>query len=339
MSTAAISPAVDSVVEQAEEYAQKLLLLSQGSVNRHFDPFTDIDWDHPDFDAESHPELWILPEAADVLARHPWYRSLPQDEQIALGRYRQANVAKVGLQFESILISGMMQYVFGLPNGDPEYRYCSHEMIEEHNHTLMFQEMVNRIGEDVPGMGPLARQLRHLAVPVAIYLPNLFFMAVLGGEEPIDHVQKAILRSGQQVHPIMRGVMAIHIAEEARHISFAHEYLKRHVPQAGARNKFVLSLAMPLVMWILGRSITKPPRAFFREFGIPDQVRKEVFYGSPDAKQSFRDYFGDVRSLAHDLGLMNPVAKRVWKFLGIDGRATRYRSEPIRTVNTADLAA
>ncbi|MBF6240874.1 diiron oxygenase [Nocardia otitidiscaviarum] len=320
----------DPVVAEAREYARTLLLLSEGSVHKHFDPFVDIDWENPDFDADADPRRWILPESADPLGRHPWYRSLPEAEQIAIGKYRQANIAKVGLQFESILISGMQQYVFGLPNGSPEFRYCSHEMIEEHNHTLMFQEMVNRIGVDVPGMGPLVRQLRHLGVPVAIAFPSLFFMAVLAGEEPIDHIQKAVLRSGEEVHPIMRGVMAIHIAEEARHISFAHEFLKHHVPQRNPVSRMALSIAMPIVMFILGRSIATPPKAFFTEFGIPDRVRKELFYGSKEARQVFADYFVDVRALATELGLMNPIAARVWKLLGIDGPVSRYRSEPIR---------
>ncbi|MFJ9367529.1 diiron oxygenase [Nocardia sp. NPDC101769] len=329
------TPLDDPVVAEAQEYANKLLLLSEGSVNKHFDPYEDIDWDNPDFDADARPERWILPESADPLGRHDWYQSLPVERQIEVGKYRQANIAKVGLQFESILISGMVNHTFSLPNGDAEFRYCTHEMAEELNHTLMFQEMVNRIGADVPGMGPLVRQLRLFGVPVAIAFPNLFFMAVLAGEEPIDHIQKQILRSGEEVHPIMRGVMSIHVAEEARHISFAHEFLKHHVPAQNAANRFILSIAMPIVMFILGRSIATPPKKFFQEFDIPAQVRKELFYGSEEAKQVFSDYFIDVRALAHEIGLMNPISKRVWKLLGIDGPASRYRSEPIRSGKAA----
>lgn len=329
MSTA-VTPAIDPDLAKAQEYASKLLLLSEGSVNKHFDPFEDIDWDNPDFDVNAGPERWILPISGDALGRHPWYQALPEERKIAIGKYRQANVAKVGLQFESILISGMVTHNFGLPNGSPEFRYCSHEMIEEHNHTLMFQEMVNRIGLDVPGMGLLVSKFKYIGAPVAALFPNLFFMAVLAGEEPIDHIQKAILRSGEEVHPIMRGVMAIHVAEEARHISFAHEFLKQHVPEQNAANKLVLSIAMPIVMWILGRSIYTPPRSFWKEFDIPDYVRKELFYGTEQAEQEFADFFGDVRTLAKDIGLMNPIAKAMWKLLKIDGHTTRYRSEPLR---------
>ncbi|MFI1917422.1 diiron oxygenase [Nocardia sp. NPDC020380] len=327
---ASASVNTDSAVAVAREYAEKLLLLSQGSVDKHFDPFTDIDWDNPDFAVDQHDKRWILPVSGDMFARHPWYQSQSEARKIEIGLWRQANIAKVGLQFETLLIGGMVQHTFKLPNGSPEFRYCTHEVIEECNHTLMFQEMVNRIGKDVPGMGPILKQLTYVVPALASLFPNLFFIAVLSGEEPIDHVQKAILRAGEDVHPIMRGVMAIHIAEEARHISFAHEFLEHHVPQANPLNKFVLSMAFPIVMWIGGRAIVIPPRSFFREFDIPRSVRKDVFFGSQDAKDSFAGFFGDVRSLAKRLGLMNPVAKQVWKVLGIDGPTTRYRSEPDR---------
>ncbi|MFE3225313.1 diiron oxygenase [Nocardia sp. NPDC059228] len=329
MSSASVT-ADDPAVAFARQYAEKLMLLSQGSVDKNFDPFTDIDWDHPDFVVTTDDKRWILPVSGDMFARHPWYQAQSEARKIAIGLWRQANIAKVGLQFETLLIGGMVQHTFKLPNGSPEFRYCTHEVIEECNHTLMFQEMVNRIGIDVPGMSPILKQLTHLVPPLASVFPNLFFMAVLSGEEPIDHIQKAILRAGEDIHPIMRGVMAIHIAEEARHISFAHEFLEHHVPQANPIDRFVLSLAFPIVLWIGGRAILVPPRAFFREFGIPRSVRKDVFFGLPDSKEAFAGFFGDVRSLAKKIGLMNPVAKQVWKALGIDGATTRYRSEPDR---------
>ncbi len=332
--SAPTTPDVDPVVAEAQAYAEKLLMLSEASVDRHFDPFEDIDWDAPDFDPNCKPERWVLVTSADPIGRHPWYQALPLEQKIEIGKVRQANVAKVGLQFEAILIIGMMQHIFNLDNNDPEFRYCSHEMIEEHNHTLMFQEMVNRVA-DVPGMNPLVRQLRHLAAPAGALFPNFFFMAVLAGEEPIDHIQKDILRSGDDIHPIMRGVMAIHVAEEARHISFAHEFLKKNVPAQPALNKAVLSIAMPIVMFILGRAIATPPKTFFKQFDMPAEVRKDLFYGSKESKRTFADYYVDVRALAEEIGLMNPVARKVWKLLGIDGPSSRYRSEPKRSAKHA----
>jgi hypothetical protein len=317
-------------VSDDAQYIDTLTTLSEGSVRRNFNPYTDIDWDSPEFAVFDNDERWVLP-STDPLGRHPWYLSQPLEKQIEIGMWRQANVAKVGLQFEIILIRGLTNYAFWVPNGSPEYRYCLHESVEECNHTLMFQEMVNRIGKDVPGMPRMLRWLAPLIPLVAGPLPIPFFFGVLAGEEPIDHTQKNILREeGKELHPIMERVMAIHVAEEARHISFAHEYLHKRVPHLKRRQRFWLSLYVPLVMRRLCKAIVVPPKAFWQEFDIPRAVKKELFFDSPESRQWLRDMFGDVRMLCHETGLMNPVAKLMWRICKIDGRPSRYRSEPAR---------
>lgn len=319
-------------VRDDSAYVDMLTTLSEGSVRRNFNPYTDIDWESPEFAVHADDERWILPQS-DALGGHRWYRAQPVATQIAIGQWRQANVAKVGLQFESILIRGLMNYSFWVPNGSPEYRYCTHEAIEEGNHTLMFQEMVNRIGVDVPGMPRLLRWLSPLIPLVAGPLPIPFFFGVLAGEEPIDHTQKAVLRevgAGKELHPIMAKVMAIHVAEEARHISFAHEYLRKRLPHLNRSQRLLLSVHVPLIMRILCQAILVPPRSFFREYGIPGEVRKELFFRSPQSRKWLQDMFGDVRMLCADTGLMNPLAKLIWRLCKIDGAPSRFRSEPQR---------
>ncbi len=310
-------------------YVDMLTTLSEGSVRRNFNPYTDIDWDSPEFAVIDNDERWILP-STDPFGRHPWYQAQSIQRQIEIGMWRQANVAKVGLHFESILIRGLMDYSFWTPNGSPEYRYCLHEAVEECNHTLMFQEMVNRIGADVPGMPRLLKWVQPLIPLVAGPLPIPFWFGILAGEEPIDHTQKNVLREGKTLHPIMERVMAIHVAEEARHISFAHEYLRKRLPHLPRRKRFWLSLYVPVVMRVLCSAIIVPPRAFWKEFDIPRSVRKEVFFSSPESRQMLRDMFADVRMLCHDTGLINPIAKILWRICKIDGRPSRYRSEPAR---------
>lgn len=310
-------------------YVNMLTTLSEGSVRRNFNPYTDIDWDSPEFAVVDNDERWVLP-ATDPIGKHPWYRSQSKERQIEIGMWRQANVAKVGLHFESILIRGLMEYAFWTPNGSPEYRYCLHEAVEECNHTMMFQEMVNRIGADVPGMPRMLKWIQPFIPLVAGPLPIPFWFGILAGEEPIDHTQKNVLREGKTLHPIMERVMAIHVAEEARHISFAHEYLRKRVPHLPRRKRFWLSLYVPIVMRVLCSAIIVPPRAFWKEFDIPRSVRKDIFFKSPEARLMLRDMFGDVRMLAHDTGLMNPIAKLIWRVCRINGAPSRYRSEPAR---------
>jgi hypothetical protein len=317
-------------VSDDAEYVATLATLSEASA-RHFNPYTDIDWKAPEFSVTKNDPRWALP-ATDPLGGLPWYRAQPLEKQISIGMWRQANMAKVGMQFEGILVRGLMHYTFWVPNGSPEYRYCVHESIEECSHSLMFQEVVNRIGVDVPGM---PRWLRWLSPVVPFYagpLPNAFFFGVLAGEVPFDHLQTNLLREPEprSVHPIMENLIAIHVAEEARHISFAHEYLHKRVPQMPPRNRFWLSLFVPVVMRMLGQAMVVPPRRFFRQFDIPRSVRKELLSGAPDSRQPLRDMFGDIRMLCHDLGLMNPLALLMWRICKINGQPSRYRSEPQR---------
>ena len=57
---------------------------------------------------------------------------------------------------------------------------------------------------------------------------------------------------------------------------------------------------------------------------------KDLYWHDPKSEKLLRDTFGDVRALADEMGLMNPVSRRVWRALGIDGRSSRFRSEPSR---------
>ena len=319
-------------VQDDVAYVDLLNTLSEGSVRRSFNPYTDIDWEAPEFAVTDSDERWILP-ATDPLGRHRWYRAQSVQRQIEIGQWRQANVAKVGLQFESILIRGLMNYSFCVPNGSPEYRYLLHESVEECNHTMMFQEMVNRIGADVPGMPRLLRWLSPLLPMFAGPLPIPFFFGILAGEEPIDHTQKDVLREradGRSLHPIMERVMAIHVAEEARHISFAHEYLRKRLPRLSRRQRFWLSLHVPLIMRVLCQAILVPPRSFFRQFAIPRSVRKELFFRAPESRETLRDIFADVRMLCYDTDLMSPPARLMWRLCKISGPPSRFRSEPQR---------
>ncbi|MFT4200708.1 AurF N-oxygenase family protein [Gordonia sp. (in: high G+C Gram-positive bacteria)] len=316
--------------DAVEDYDQVLDDLSDASVHRNFDPYDDIDWDAPYMAVVPNDKRWIMSKH-DPVGRHPWFAQQPVEKQIAMGMWRQANVAKVGLQFESILIRGLMQYSAALPNGSKEFRYTTHEAKEECNHTLMFQEFVNRTGINVPGGPRWFRRISPIIPLFSTIFPSIFYFGVLGGEEPIDHIQKEFLRKDQNLHPTMQAIMQLHVAEEARHISFAHHLLRERIPQKGAIQRFLLSIAMPIVMRVLCDVIAEPPRQFRKQFDIPRSVWKDLFWRSPESKQFLVNVFGDVRMLAEQCGLINPVSARVWRLMRIAGRPSRYRSEPTYT--------
>ncbi len=311
----------------ATSYRETLQTLSEASVDTHFDAFADIAWDDPEYAVVADDERWILPQA-DVLGAHPWYQGLPRERQIEIGLYRQANITKVGLQFEQVLIAGLMNFAFHLPNRTPEFRYATHEATEECHHTQMFQEFVNRTGADVAGAPRLFRFLAPFLPLAAHRLPFGFFVGVLAGEEPIDHMQKSILRSGGEIHPLLQRIMQIHVAEEARHIGFAHQYLEHTAPRLTFPQRLLMSIGFPIIMRWLCDAILKPSRRARRDMGMPRWVFKELYWGTPQARQTLRDLFADVRMLAERTGMMNRVSRLLWRVLKIDGRSSRFRSQP-----------
>ncbi|HEY0890831.1 MAG TPA: diiron oxygenase [Nocardioides sp.] len=310
-----------------QEYYDTLRTLSEASVHQHFDAFEDIDWDDPEFRVDPTDERWILgPE--DNLGAHPWYRSLPKQRQIEIGIYRWALICKVGLQFEQLLISGIMNHALTLPNGNPEFRYSTHEATEECHHTQMFQEFVNRTGLDVQGAPTAFRKAIPLLATVAGWAPAFFWMGVLAGEEPIDHLQKQLLRQNTSIHPMLERIISIHVAEEARHIGFAHTYLEQHAPDLGRVSKLLLGVLTPLGMRALGDVIMVPSKRAREDMGIPDEVAREIWWDSPRSQQFLRDLFADVRMLCDDLGIRGPVPRLFWRLAGIEGRSARFRSQP-----------
>ena len=313
-----------------EDYTDLLHTLSEGSVHRHFDPYLDIAWDSPELAVDPNDPRWVLPPQLDPLGGTRWYQQQPLERQIQIGRWRWANMIRVGAAFESVLIRGLMQFAMKLPNGAPEFRYCLHEMTEECNHIQMFQELVNRIGVDVPGMRPRFRRMTPWIGLAGGYVHVVLMIGILAGEEPIDHYQKALFRERIELPPALHRTIEIHIAEEARHISFAEEFLRARRPRMRRTQVATCAVLFPLIMrWLAGEIMTMP-RDVARQLEIPDDVFREAFWHSEHSRKIMASYFGDMRALASDLGFMNPLTRRLWKLLGIDGEPTRFRGEPER---------
>ena len=184
--------------------------LNRQSVSRHFEAYVDVDWDGPAMALDPEDPRWEL-SADDPLGATAWYRQLPAATRARLGCELVASKMKIGLIFESILKRGLLEFTATLPNGAPEFRYAYHEIIEEAQHSLMFQEFVNRSGFDANGLHPIQELASRRIVRLGRRFPQLFFLFVLGGEDPIDYVQRRELRTGTQLHPLLEQIGRAHV--------------------------------------------------------------------------------------------------------------------------------
>ncbi|MHB8218715.1 MAG: AurF N-oxygenase family protein [Acidimicrobiales bacterium] len=289
--------------------------LSRQSVDRHFDAYADIDWDSPEMAVHPHDPRWALSDD-DPLAGTRWYRELTPERQAHVGLHRLAVMMRTGWEFENLLQRGLLTYAFRLPNGRREFRYVHHEVIEESQHTMMFQELVNRTGLAVRGMArPLRLVAEWLVLPLARVFPELFFLFVLGGEDPIDHVQRRRLRQGV-AHPLAERIMRIHVTEEARHLSFARHLLKTTVPRLGPGRRLVLAVAAPVLLAVMAPMMLAPSASFAADAGVPRRVVRRAAR-SDAARARAREAVGKVRRLWRELGLVSPLTTLLWRGLGL----------------------
>jgi hypothetical protein len=302
--------------QRGDRFAELLARLSRQSVEKHFDAYADITWDDPGFAIDPDDPRFEL--AADApLGATEWYRSLDPGTRSRIGLHLIVSNMKAGLQFENILERGLLEYAFALPDGAPEFRYAYHEVIEESQHSLMFQEFVNRSGLEAPGLTWDLRLGSRAVVQMARRFPAMFFVFVLGGEDPIDHVQRTVLRSGREIHPLLERIMRIHVTEEARHLSFARQYLRHNVPRLPAWRRRALTIQAPLVLATMASVMMRPPRHIVRAYDVPKAVIDEAYGPGTPSRQQVRDSLRKVRALLVDLGLVTPVSRRLWKAFDI----------------------
>jgi hypothetical protein len=316
MKNASVAQEERSSAVTDEAWRALLDRLNHQSVHKHFDAYADIDWDSDELHLDPEDPRWEVSDD-EPFAQTDWYRSLPAATRARLGCELTASRMKTGLQFESILKRGLLEFADGLPNRAPEFRYAYHEVIEEAQHALMFQEFVNRSGLDAAGLGRLERFGAGIVIKIARRFPPLFFVFVLGGEDPIDHVQRRSLRRGDALHPLLARIMRIHVTEEARHLSFARHYLKRTVPGLNPVGRAVLAVGAPVILAVMAQLMLRPSTQIVKRYDIPTSVVDEAYGNNPEHRRRTAESLQKVASLCEELGLLRRPYDRLWRAFGL----------------------
>ena len=302
---------------QADSYHALLARLSDLSVTHHFDAYGDIDWDSPGFRIDRMDPRWELP-LDDPLACTQWYQNLPAEQRSGLGLDRGVSMMKIGIEFERILKQGLLEFAGALPNGAAEFRYAYHEVIEESQHSLMFQEFVNRSGFDAAGLPFSARVGARLVITLGRRFPPLFFIFVLGGEEPIDYVQRKVLRGDAELPPVLERVMRIHVTEEARHLSFARSYLRTRAAKLTWYDRLRLGIGAPIILSMMARMMLRPSPQLVATYSIPKCVLAEAYTHNPSARADNLAAIRRVRKLCAEIGVLGGHYRLLWRLLGLD---------------------
>lgn len=301
-------------VTSPDTFTSMVERLSRQSVDKHFDAYEDVAWDDPAMaldPTDPRFRLWSF----DPIGQTEWYDAQTPEVQARLGAFRVATAMRTGWEFENILQRGLLEHAFWMPNNRPEFRYLHHEIIEESQHTMMFQEFINRTRLDVRGMPVRMKVLSRVVIWLSRAFPELFFLFVIGGEDPVDYLQRRQLKAGDG-HPLVERIMRIHVTEEARHLSFARQYMKRSVPGLGRLRRRVLADVAPVLFGTMARIMVFPNGHTLRTFGIPRDVTRTALR-SPAARGLLVESVAKPRRLCAELGLMTRPARALWKLMGV----------------------
>jgi hypothetical protein len=302
---------------QKESYDALLLRLSELSVRKYSDPYTDIAWDAPENAIDPNdPRFAIDPEHA--LAHSAWYARLDATTRARFGLEWSTQILKYGIHFEAVLDRGLLEFCDAQPNRSRQYRYAMHEVIEEGRHSLMFQEFIDRSGCDPRPLGWLQLRIDDRVAHWGQTFPALFFFAVLAGELFIDDFNRNVLRRPvDTVHPLVRKIMQIHVTEEARHVCFAENYLREHLPKASAYDRMRMAWAVPVIFSDAARLMLVPDARIAKQFGIDKHTLDAAFKKNPEHRVHLARITQSVRELLEPFGMLRPHHKAWWRFQGL----------------------
>lgn len=209
------------LLKDREQVAERLLV---SSAKHSFDPDKELDWDAPFEEGK-----WFWPPELVSLYGTPMWRKMSEEQRIALSQHEAAALASLGIWFEIILMQLLVRHIYDRAATSAHVRYALTEIEDECRHSKMFARLISK--GDTPYY-PVSRLHQNLGrVFKTISTTPGSFTATLLGEEILDWMQRLTFPD-ERVQPLVRGVTRIHVVEEARHVRYAREELRRQMVTA-----------------------------------------------------------------------------------------------------------
>ena len=293
-------------VTEREEIAERLL---RASALKSFDPEMDVDWDEP-----LAPDLFFMPEHRVSLYGTPLWERMSRQQRIDLSRHEIASTASVGIWFELILLQMLARHVYDLDPTTDHVRYALVEIGDECRHSVMFSRFIEKLGCPAYGPGPLAHRLGRVLKTTSSG-PEMF-AAILIAEEILDTLQRELMID-DTVQPLVRRISQIHVIEEARHVRYAHDELRRQMANASAPTKAWARWVTARAAWVISRRLVHPDA--YAAVGLDPVEAHRVALASDPRRQTMRWASAQLVSFFAELDLMRGPAMVLWRRSGLVG--------------------
>jgi hypothetical protein len=286
-----------------EHFAERLL---KGSAKKSYAPAVDIDWDAP-----LDPDRFFLPPHTVTLYGTPIWEAMTREQQIELSRQEFVNLLSAGVWFENILNQALLRDVMHKDVTAASTHYSLTELGDETRHMVMFGKAIERVGAQPVQPRRYQRMIIN-ALPLLFRGPILW-VAALVGEEIFDALQRQILED-PDLQPIVKRLMRIHVTEEARHIQYARDGLRRTRPHMGVVRRFVMSnlhgVGGPFYRYLLTNPVP------YRRVGLDGGEARRMALANKHHQDLKVIGFAPLAAFFEEVHLMGRIARRMWRRSG-----------------------
>ncbi|MGH3677558.1 MAG: AurF N-oxygenase family protein [Mycobacterium sp.] len=286
-----------------EEFSERLL---KGSVKKSYLPVVDIDWDAP-----LDPDKFFLPPRTVSLYGTAIWDEMTREQRIELSRQEFVNTLSAGIWFENILNQALLRKMM---HQDPTARATHYELTElgdETRHMIMFGKAIEHVGAK-PVQPRLYQRMFINGLPW-VFRGSVLWVAALIGEEIFDSLQRQMM-DDPELQPMVQRLMRIHVTEEARHIQFARDGLRKRAPNLRRLNRlWVSNLNGAGGLFFRYLFTNKVP---YYRIGLDAREARRVARRSPHRREVQVAGFAPLAAFLEEVGLMGPIARRMWRRTG-----------------------
>ncbi|MCQ8191521.1 AurF N-oxygenase family protein [Streptomyces rugosispiralis] len=307
MSTMTEPPALRDalgLIKDRERVAERLL---QSSAKHSFDPDTELDWDAP-----FEPGKWFWPPELVSLYDTPMWRRMSEEQRLLLSQHEAAALASLGIWFEIILIQLLTRHIYDKPATSAHVRYALTEIEDECRHSKMFARLITKGGTPAYPVAPLHHNLGRFFKTFSTTPGS--FTATLLGEEILDWMQRLTFPD-ERVQPLIRGVTRIHVVEEARHVRYAREELRRQMLRAPRWEAELTRIGSGEFSRIFSQAFINPK--VYTDVGLDRRAAVAQVRASAHRREVMRNGARKLTEFLDDVGVMRGVGRRLWKSSGL----------------------
>ncbi|WP_333769964.1 AurF N-oxygenase family protein [Streptomyces sp. IBSBF 2435] len=295
---------MDATLTDRERTAERLLT---ASAKHSFDPDTELDWDAPFEEGR-----WFWPPELVSLYDTPLWKHMSQEQRIALSRHETASLCSIGVWFETILMQLLLRHTYDLDPTSGHVRYALTEIADECRHSKMFARAVTKMG--TPAYRPSRLDLQLGRVLKTVSTTPGSFTGTLLAEEILDWMQRLTFPD-ERVQPLVRGITRIHVVEEARHIRYAREELRRQMVTAPRWEIEFTRMTSAQAARVIARSLISPQ--VYAEVGLDPEYATHLALNSPHRQDVMRQSAKRLMDFFEEIGLVRGPSKRLWRASGL----------------------